>query len=200
MRSFFQEYHFRRKFFHFCLGIFIVFLMNTGYLELYVKHILIAGLVIGLVLSVIVKYLKPKFLIYLLSLVDKPEDIELFPGKGAIYYLVGSIISVFLFSREIASASILILTFGDPTAFLIGKYYGKKKIIINKDKLIEGTLAGVFLGTAVASIFVSFPIAFFGSAFGMMAESVELKYLKLDDNFFIPFVSGVVMTIIQSLV
>lgn len=199
MRTFFQEYHFRRKFLHFSLGIFIVFLMNSGYLELYVKHILVAGLVTALVLSIIVRYLKPKFLIKALELFDKPEDIEKFPGKGAIYYIVGAVISIFLFNKDIASASILILTFGDPTAFVIGKYYGKKRIVINKNKLLEGTMAGVFLGTAVASIFVPFPVAFFGAAFGMMAEAVELKFMKLDDNFFIPFVSGVVMTLIQSL-
>ncbi len=172
--------------------------MNTGYLGAFVRHILIGILICALILSIIVKYFQPKLLVKILKLVDKPEDIKKFPAKGAIYYFVGAIISVFLFSRDIASAAILILTFGDPAAFVVGKYYGKKKIIINKEKLLEGTLAGVFLGTAVASIFVPFPVAFFGAAFGMMAEAVELKFLRLDDNFFIPFVSGLVMTIIQA--
>jgi dolichol kinase len=200
MRSFFQQYHFKRKFFHFCLGIFIVFILNINYLDIYVRHILLGMLIISLILSMIVKYLKPNFLITMLKHFDKPEDIISFPAKGAIYYLVGAVVTVFLFRIEIASASLLILTFGDPAAFIVGKYYGKKKIIINKEKLLEGTLAGVFLGTAAASIFVPFPVAFFGAAFGMMAEAIELKYLKLDDNFFIPFVSGLIMTIIYSLI
>ena len=199
MRTFFQEYHFKRKFAHFSFGIFLVVLMNSGLNQIFMLHFLVLTIIIGLILSIFIKYKKPKLLVYLLEQFEKPQDVKNFPGRGSIYFTIVALVSIALFSKEIASASILILTFGDPAAFIVGKYYGKKKLIVNKNKLLEGTIAGTFIGTALATLFVPFPIAFFGAAFGMMAEAIELKYLHFDDNFFIPFVSGLVMTLLTSL-
>ncbi len=182
------------------MGVFFVILINHD--NLFIQENLIflflILLILAITLSIICKYLKPKPIMFLLRLFDKPRDFERFPGRGAIYYLTGVMISLLLFDKNTASASILILAFGDPAAHFIGRYYGKTKIIINKKKLLEGTLGGTFFATLAAAFFVPWPVAFFGAAFGMMAEAVELEVLNLDDNFFIPFVSGLVITLIKT--
>ena len=112
---------------------------------------------------------------------------------------MGLLVAVTLFDKDITSASILILAVGDPVAHFVANYYGKTKTIINKNKLLEGTLAGTLAGAVDALYFVSLPLAFFGAAFGMMAEAIELEVFNLDDNFFIPFVSGLTMSLITLL-
>ncbi len=201
LKNFSGTYEFRRKTVHFILGIFFVIFINLEvyFVKSYLELILLAFLIIAVSLSIYCKYKKPKMIMFFLELFDKPKDLEKFPGKGAVYYLIGAFISILLFDRRIASAAILILAVGDPMAHLFGRYYGKRKLIINEKKLLEGTLGGTFLATIAASFFVPWPIAFFGAAFGMMAEAVELEFLNLDDNFFIPFVSGGVIKIIQLL-
>ena len=201
MKGVFKDYELRRKAMHFTIGVcfvvFINFYRNLDYSKL--EFFLLAGLLFSLLLSIYTKYKRPKFLMDFLKIFDKPKDLEKFPGKGAVYYIIGILIAIMLFDKNTASACILILAIGDPAAHIFGRYYGRNRLIINKKKLLEGTLAGIFLGTVVATIFVPFPIAFFGAAFGMMAEAFELEVLHIDDNFFIPFVSGIVMTMIESL-
>ena len=201
LKNFFKKYEFRRKAVHFVLGILFVLFINLDHyiLKEQLELILVIVLFLAICLSIYTQYKRPRLILKFLYWFDKPKDLQKFPGKGAVYYLIGTLISIALFNRYIASASILILAVGDPMAHIIGRYYGKRKIIINKKKLLEGTLAGIFFGTIAASFFVPWYIAFFGAAFGMMAEAIELELLRLDDNFFIPFVSGLIMTLITSI-
>lgn len=189
--EFLNNYSVRRKLVHLFIGLFFVFVIN--FLEINLQLFFLSGLICALILSIYTKYMKPKLIFSLLSLFDKPQDLEKFPGKGAVYYFIGILLAVTFFEKDIASASIMILVLGDPAAHFIGRYYGRTKLLVNNKKLLEGTLAGTFFGMLGALIFVPFPVAFFGSAFGMMAEAIELEILNLDDNFFIPIVSGIVM-------
>jgi dolichol kinase len=200
LADFFTRYEFRRKIVHFTLGIFLVIFINSN-LQNYeqIMVFFLIALILAIIISVYTRYKKPKLVIYLLGKFDKPKDLKKFPAKGAVFYLIGVIIALALFELDIASASILILAVGDPISHMIGRYYGKTKIVINQKKLLEGTLVGILCGTLAASFFVPVPLAFFGAAFGMMAEAIELEFLNLDDNFFIPFVSGLVMSLIKGL-
>ena len=198
----FKGYMVRRKVVHFLLGIAFVIFINSGIINYKQDLILIllCGLILAFIASWYIKVRRPKHLINLLALFDKPEDLASFPAKGAVFYILGVLMSGSLFDKDIASASIMILTIGDPAAHVIGNYYGKTKTVINEKKLLEGTLAGTLAGAVAAMFFVPLPIAFFGSAFGMMAEAVEVEVFNLDDNFFIPFVSGLVMSLISLLI
>jgi phytol kinase len=201
-KQFIKKYEFRRKVFHLFMGLaFVITInLNINLINTYLIQLVLAALLISTALSFYTKYYKPIFILKLLRFFDKPKDLIKFPGKGAVFYLVGILLAVSLFEKNIASASIMILAIGDPTAYFVGTHYGKKRLVINKRKLLEGTLAGTLLGTLGASFFVPMPIAFFGAAFGMIAEAIEFKLFHLDDNFFIPFVSGLTMQIIFSLV
>ncbi len=195
LKEFYKKYEFRRKTVHFVLGLFLVFFINLQFLTKPILLLLLSSaFIITFGLSVYTKFKKPKSIISFLSLFDKPKDLKKFPARGAVFYLVGVIVVLTLFERHVASASILILAVGDPISHIVGRYHGKTRIIVNKNKLLEGTLAGIFFGTVAASFFVPVPIAFFGAAFGMIAEAFELEVIKLDDNFFIPLVSASVMS------
>lgn len=184
------------------VGLSIVFLLNLKHPnpKEQLQSYLIVGLVATMIISAYTKQKKPKWVLSILRHFEKPKDLINFPAKGAIYYLIGVLIAIVLFDKDIASASILILAVGDPAGHIVGRYYGTKRLVINRKKLLEGTLAGIFFSTIAASFFVSVPVAFFGASFGMMAEAIELKFLELDDNFSIPFISGLVMNLIKSLI
>jgi len=201
-KGFFKSYQVKRKLLHIIFGCFFVWFINLDYFVIkeQLEVLIVAFIALSLIVSIYIRYKRPKFLLKVISHFDKPRDMLKFPMRGSIYYLIGVLMSIAFFSRKIASASILILVIGDPAAFFFGNYYGKKRLLINRRKLLEGTIAGVIFGTFAASIFVSWPIAFFGAAFGMIAEAIELKLFNLDDNFSIPFVSGLTMTLLQSLV
>ncbi|MEK6917045.1 MAG: hypothetical protein AABW92_04845 [Nanoarchaeota archaeon] len=202
MNNNFNSYVLRRKTVHFTLGILFVVFINSSFInyDTNLVFILLIGVIFSLLASWYIKQKQPKRILSFLALFDKPKDLKNFPAKGAVFYLIGLLAAVVLFDKEITSASILILAVGDPTAHFIANYYGKTKTIINKNKLLEGTLAGTLAGAIAALYFVSLPLAFFGAAFGMMAEAVELEMFNLDDNFFIPFVAGLTMSLIKLLI
>jgi dolichol kinase len=189
--DFLNNHSIRRKLVHFMLGITFIIIIN--FLAINLQLFFLFSLICAIILSIYTKYRKPRLIYSFLCLFDKPEDLERFPGKGAVYYLIGILLAVTFFERNIASAAIMILAVGDPAAHFIGRYYGRTKLLVNRKKLLEGTLAGIFFGMLGALLFVPFPIAFFGAAFGMIAEAIELELFNLDDNLLIPIVSGIVM-------
>ena len=180
---------FRRQVFHTVFGLVLVSLIYFNYLNLmYLLYLLLIGLIISLV------YMKReiKIIKWFLERFDRKEGI---PGRGAITFLIGVILSLLLFEKGVALASIMILSLGDSICHL-GRF-GKIKHPFNENKYIEGVLAGIIAGGLGAAIFVGFSIAFFGSLIAMVFESFEIEILekKLDDNIMIPIIAGIVMSI-----
>lgn len=182
---------FKRQVFHVVLGILLVYLLYIGVLDLLAMFGL---LLIGFVLSLASKKYNLVFVNWFLRNFDRKQEGFHLPGYGALTYFLGSIIVVGLFREEIALASILILAFGDSFCHL-GRF-GRVKNPFSKTKLLEGTLLGIIAGSLVASLFVSWQAAFFGSLVAMSVEGLELAIFrkKIDDNLLIPVVAGLVMS------
>ncbi|MEK6947022.1 MAG: phosphatidate cytidylyltransferase, partial [Nanoarchaeota archaeon] len=111
---------------------------------------------------------------------------------GVVYFLSASIISLAVFDNKIALAALLMTTFGDMIAAVVGKRYGTTLIYRNK------TWAG-FLGELAINLVVGFLILdsiyiILGMAF--VATIVETMVDELDDNLMIPLFSGFVGQII----
>lgn len=120
------------------------------------------------------------------------------PLMGFIYFVVGVSLSIYFFERNIALASISILTFGDSFSSLVG-VKGKLKLKISK-KNIEGIIAGIIAATLISQIFIGIIPAFIGSFFGMIAEYVDFKTkFEMDDNILICLVSGIAINIFKAL-
>ena len=187
----------RREVCHVLVGIgFIFIIMFFPWPRTFLFGVLVFG---GLI-----SFLSTRFNVPLisksLSLFERDFNTS-FPGRGVLFFFIGSLLSLQLFSLDIAIASILILTFADPVSHFIGQNYGKT-LFLNKRKYIEGTILGILVGGIFASFFVSPFLAFVGAFIAMFLESVEVAMAgeTIDDNLIIPLVAGSVMYFLSGVV
>jgi dolichol kinase len=193
----------RRKFLHILVGIIIISGIYFNFIK--VIHLFIV-LVFGIALSIISKFYDIPLLKQCLDYYSKPKERKKFPGKGVIFFFVGVILVLKLFTKDIALASIAILVFGDSVSNIIGRKIGNfrhplssKKIKEENRKLIEGSMMGTIIGFIAAAFFVSLTEAFIASLIAMIAEVVEFKMNddEIDDNLIIPLVAGTVIHLIR---
>jgi len=107
-------------------------------------------------------------------------------------FLLGVFIAFLFFEQKIAIAAVSFSIFGDMSAKIGGKLFGRKKIF---NKSLEGSLA-FFTATFVISyvLFLYAIVPFWLSlAGGVVATIVELLPLHIDDNVSVPLLSGLVM-------
>ncbi|MDD4496718.1 MAG: SEC59/DGK1/VTE5 family protein [Methanosarcinaceae archaeon] len=110
---------------------------------------------------------------------------------GHIYFSLGSIASIALFSREIAYAAVLMATFGDFSAAFVGKFCGKHKVFrkaFKNNKTLEGSTAEFFVDFVIGFYFLGNPVIAFLMAF--FATLAETAVNKIDDNLAVPVISG----------
>jgi len=184
-----------RKIVHMLIGIVaLLLLINNIITPLIIFIILIIGTLCSL-LSL--KYRIP-IISFFLDNFERPEEKNKLPGKGIILAVVGSLLALQLFERNIALASITILTFADPISHLIGKLFGKTKSFLDKTKNIEGHIAGALISSLFAMFFVHPALAFAGALSAMLFEAIiiEIQKIKLDDNLIIPLAAGTAMFLI----
>jgi|SRR3989344_5706189 len=187
-----------RKIVHILVGISTVILIYFDILSpLSIFLLIIAGIMI----SFLSKRMRLPVFSYFLDRFEREDLRYTFPGKGVIFLFVGVLLVIQLFDKNIALASIMVLTMGDSISHLIGKQFGQIKNILSADgkKLLEGTLAGTFTGFLGAWIFVPFPEAFLGSLTAMIAEVIQIDFNKssLDDNMVVPLVAGTMMFLVS---
>jgi len=181
----------KRQFVHILFGILIVFLINYDIIN---APILFMLFIIGLILSALSKKFQIPIIYWFLKLLDRKKDLEKFPGKGMIFYVLGAFIVVLIFPKDIAIASIIILALGDSISRIVGPY-GYLKHPFTNTKFFEGIVAGAFVGFLGALFFVPWLIALIGSSISMLIEGINLKIkgFKIDDNLLIPIVAAVIM-------
>ena len=121
--------------------------------------------------------------------------------KWSIFYLLGAFLVVFIFPKDIALASIMILALGDSVSRLVGPY-GYLKHHFHNEKFFEGVIVGSIAGFLGALIFVSWILALAGSLISMLLEGIDLriKGFKIDDNLLILILAAVVMQSVNVLV
>ncbi|MBU0470820.1 MAG: SEC59/DGK1/VTE5 family protein [Nanoarchaeota archaeon] len=189
----------RRQIFHTLLGVIVILLISIGILSPLSIFLII---LVGMMISMISKRIKIPFVSFFLKHFEREEAMKKFPGKGVIFFFVGVLLSLQLFEKDIALASIMVLSLGDSVSHLIGKSFGRIKNIFNGDgkKLLEGTLAGTLAGFFGALVFVPFPEAFLGAFGAMIVEVVKIDFndLTLDDNLVVPLVAGTIMFLLRT--
>ena len=107
---------------------------------------------------------------------------------GHVFLAIGSIIAISVFTKEIASAAVLMTTFGDASAAIFGKAFGRTWIPGLKDRAIEGCAAEYMADIIIGWIFLPGWIAILVMA--GTATVVETLTNKMDDNLLIPLFSG----------
>src|SRR3989338_1545918 len=127
-------------------------------------------LLLGGAVSFAVSRRKLPIVAKILENVDRKSAI---PGKGAITFISGVFLAVFLFEKDIALASIAILTFGDSISRM-GQFFGGTRLPWNLHKQAESSLIGTLVGAAAATAFVSPLEAIIAATIAMLAESFSI--------------------------
>jgi dolichol kinase len=113
--------------------------------------------------------------------------------SSATLFLVGSFITLFLFTKPVASTALVYVIVGDLMAKYAGLEHGRISVF---SRTLEGSLM-YFVASVVAgfvwSHFVAIPLAAY--LIGALAAAVtEMLPWDVNDNFAVPIVSGAVMT------
>jgi dolichol kinase len=114
-----------------------------------------------------------------------------------IWTLSGGFLTMFMFgdvkNKTVATVALLYMVFGDSTAGLIGTWFGKTKIGFGK-KTLEGSLSCFVACFICGIIFLPWHVAIIGAA---VATIIELLPLPLNDNFWLPVLSGFTLTFLK---
>jgi dolichol kinase len=106
---------------------------------------------------------------------------------GSLFYMLGCLITILVFGKYEATASILVLAISDPASSIIGRTWGRRPLFLGKS--LEGTGAFFFSALLLLAFFRFSLPAVIGSA--CAATAAELFSARLiDDNLSIPLVTG----------
>lgn len=190
------HFELRRQIAHMVIGFITIVGVDQGLIS--VNDIAVV-LGVGLALVLIYKKYPDRVPIItpFLTFFERKEDRQNFPGKGSFFLVLGIFLSLLIFEKHIALATIAILSVGDAITNVVGRHFGEIENPLNPKKTIEGSMAGFFCALGVASFFVSFWPAFFGSLGAILVESLDLKIgrFKIDDNLVIPLAAGWILTL-----
>lgn len=167
-------------------------LVGAGYSAELAKQVSLLFLVALLIIFLVLEYLRLElnWKIPLFSQFIRPKEQDRM--YGVVYFLAGTIISLAVFNSKIALAALLMTTFGDMAAALIGRRFGSTLVYRNK------TWAGFFgeLGVNLIVGFLVLDNIYVILAMALVATIVETLVDELDDNLLIPIFSGFVGQII----
>ncbi len=176
----------RRQIIHIFYGPALILL---HYYELLTLPILFGIIMGGSIMSVMIKRERLSLCRRVLSLFERDHHMENFPGRGMLFFTIGSFLALLLFEPTIAYAGILILSFGDAASNLVGRHYGRIKTKLNPNKYIEGTFVGILISIPIAYYFVpNIAAAIAASCIAMFLEmpNIRIFNFEIDDNLLIP--------------
>ncbi len=124
-----------------------------------------------------------------------------------VFFLLGAILTLAIFDLRIATAAILMTTFGDFSAALVGKRFGRHKIAWVPQKTWEGVAAELAVNLAVGFLFVRAtlndslwwltslaptgePLWSVILVMALTATVVETVITRIDDNLLVPVFAG----------
>ncbi len=175
----------KRQILHILLGLFYIIIFYT----LTQEHAIVALILIfgaGSFLSYTHAHIQPlPFIKEIIKKVERGHETNV-PGKAALGFTLGILLTAIIFSQEdklITIGSITALTFGDGFATIIGKSLGKIRVV--EGKTMEGTIGGIIAATIALSAFFPPEESLATAIFAMLAE-----YIPINDNYIIPLVSG----------
>lgn len=182
-----------RNLIHLLVGI-IVLLLITYYDS--TKWLLFYLLIVSIILSFSSYFVRIPVLNWLLDNFELERHRKTFPGKSFIFFIAGSLLVITLFPKNIALASIAMLTFADPASHLASKFGKiKYKKPFNENKTLESTIIAIIVAFIAASFFVPWKYALPAAVLAMTAEASVIKIWEdyVDDDYLIPLVAGTVI-------
>jgi len=112
---------------------------------------------------------------------------------AGVFGLLGILLAVLGFSKQVAVASIFILAFADPTAALLGRKVGTYCWSHNPPKSLEGSLGAFMVTLVIVCCFGFNPLwALVVAGSVMIFESLPLL---MSDNLVLPLMAGILLTV-----
>lgn len=74
--------------------------------------------------------------------------------NGVVWYLVGTLTVLLVFPKDIATLSVLLLSWCDTAASTVGRAWGRYTPRVRKGKSLAGCLAGFVVGAVTAALFL----------------------------------------------
>ncbi len=180
-----------RKLIHLLYGLFFVLLFSITS-KLVACIVILAILFSGLLLSELsLRKVELPAVCELLHVCGRDRYLKARPGKGALRFTLGALITRGLFPTKTAVASFLLLTFVDSASALVGSHFGVLGIPWSKRKSIEGSLAGFLVGIAVAAAILPLKTALAAAATAAFVESFDM-----DDSVTVPLAVGTVVSLL----
>jgi len=186
----------RRQSIHLFFGMILAMLLFFKIID---GFFLIGLFFLTLTFCSLIKYAKIPIFFQFLQIFERKKDLQSFPGKGLLFFVLGTTLSAIFFSRFIATASILILAFGDSVSHVFGRHFGRIKTPFHKKKYLEGLIFGVLLSTLAASFFMPFYQSFLASLISMILEFPTITFRKftIDDNILIPLSASLTFYLLE---
>ena len=153
--------------------------------------LVLMGILTGVALTIeLVKWISPRFSEFFFRIFTPLLRVHERKGAmtGATYYLISAFLCIFFFAKMIAIVCIFFMVLGDMAAALVGKKWGRTKLLGKKS--LEGSAACFIVCTAIALVKLNPVIAIVGA---LVATIVELIPFPIDDNLTVPLISGAVM-------
>ncbi len=122
---------------------------------------------------------------------------ERFNLLGSTYLLIAALISIAAFPKEVAVVSLLFLVVGDTVAALVGRRFGRIKIM---DKSLEGSLGCLVSCLIIGGIYhlVMPELGWARIVVGSFVATIfELAPVPMDDNLRIPLSAGFAMILLH---
>ncbi|MAG77855.1 hypothetical protein CL616_03940 [archaeon] len=151
---------------------------------------MVFGLFTALLLSRLCVTKKIPFASWVMERFEREEYRNKFPGKGPIFFMIGSIIVLYLFPLNIALAAMVVLSVGDALSHIFGKLLSRRTY--KHLKSVEGTLVAIVASFFGALIFVNVFAALAGVTLSLFFEDLKLG---IEDNLFLPIVAAIIMSL-----
>ena len=152
------------------------------------KEAILLLLTLFLILFLVVEFIRLDLRLKLPFFHKLYRDKEVDRLSGGAFFLMGAIIAISVFYKEIAIAAILMTTIGDASAAIFGKRFGKTWIPKLKDRAVEGCTAEFVVDLLIGFVFLNSWLVILVMA--GTATIVETVVNKIDDNLLIPLFSG----------
>lgn len=121
--------------------------------------------------------------------------------NSATWFITGLLGLALLAPLRAAALGCLVLALGDPAAALVGRRWGRTRLVNNRS--LEGTLTFVAVGAlasaAVIPVLPGAPTVTWAVALtaGLVGAATELLSKRVDDNFSIPVVTATAVAVVE---
>jgi dolichol kinase len=127
-----------------------------------------------------------------------PTTFKAWEGRrilGSTWFAAGALAAFLLFGRDVGGTAILFLSWGDPTAELAGRRWGRpgqRKTLAGSVGCLSACLLAGFVGVGLGGLSLGAAVA--GA---IVATVVERWSPPPDDNVWIPILSGLAVAVVE---